>query len=199
MKNTRLLNSMVDDDRLLFSENKKAKKPSWTLLILICFSAGLMASLYSGPAPANPAAEQREKGVWPALSRWNHSTRYPTLVLFLDPDCEMSHQTAEAVTKLQSQGEKSFDVIVFLTPSKSTSSVDLAELSSLARSPRVQLAPDPDADEASLFGALYSGHAFAFDKNGSLIRSGQIQFKDRAFSMVKKSSAVTSCKLFEAP
>jgi hypothetical protein len=113
---------------------------------------------------------------WPPTSAIPRHTTAASLVLFVHPKCPCSAATLGELSRLLARAPHDCQTtIAFGAPVSEAPDWGLTQLRDhAARLPRVRLFDDVDAREANLFGAVHSGHVFAFDRDGNLRFSGGI-------------------------
>jgi len=138
---------------------------------LLAAVAGLGA-LASYAATAGPEGSPARS--WPGDSRVSRSTQVPTLVLFAHPRCACTRATLGELAILMThvQGRVAAHVI-FFRPSDGGPEWVETDLWKQARAiPGVSVEPDRDGREAAAFGAIVSGAARLYDREGTLIFDG---------------------------
>lgn len=178
---------------------KKSRKRKILAVIAASFIVGFFGSYLLPTLHAKAASAVKSDRRWPRLSKWTHSLRLPTLVLFLDPSCEPSVNTVRALMKLQGDQQTVFDVIVFLTPSTAKTVRWSKSVTAIAALRRIQLALDESGEEASLFGAFESGQAAIYSASGELLKTGVLLTNSNGVDLVPSGNSSATCKLFENP
>ena len=113
---------------------------------------------------------------WPRDSRLPAPTGRPALVLVMHPQCSCSQATVSELARLRAHVGDGLDTYVLMF-APSTAAADWVR-SSLWRTAEavdgVVVIADPDGGEARRFGAVTSGQALLYDRNGRLRFSGGI-------------------------
>lgn len=141
---------------------------AWSVAIAV---GGFALWSYSRQAGAVGAQPER----WPEASRIVRGER-PILLLFVHPRCPCSAASLTELAETMAAAPGAVDAhVLFWTPKDAGASWHETPLVRQAREiPGLQIAWDEGGREAARFGALTSGHAACFDKDGERIFAGGI-------------------------
>lgn len=114
--------------------------------------------------------------VWPADSRLQHSTKLPTLVMMVHPQCPCSRASIGELAVLMAGRAELVDArVVFVRPWEFGADWEKTELWDKTQSIRgVKLSVDQGGIEARRFGSQTSGQVMLYSPEGKLLFSGGI-------------------------
>lgn len=127
---------------------------------------------------ATPGPSALASANWPGGTRLQKTLHQPTLVMFVHPQCGCSRASVEELAKLVAHVRDRMAVYVLVyRPSDQPEGWEHTDLwASAAAIPGVRVSSDPDAAEASVFGAFVSGQTLVYDGAGRLVFNGGITF-----------------------
>jgi hypothetical protein len=114
---------------------------------------------------------------WPPTSSLVANSAGPTLLIFSHPKCPCTRATARELERVmaQVQGKPLTTYVLIYKPSDRNEEWAQTDLEKKFESiPGVNVLMDVDGQEAARFGALTSGQAFLYSKEGSLLFNGGI-------------------------
>jgi hypothetical protein len=114
--------------------------------------------------------------LWPTNSSIRPESGRATLIMLVHPQCSCTRASLDELQVIMSRMRGSVTGwVLFATPSQTGDRAEVgASWSKAERIPGVRLLRDPQAREATRFGALTSGHTVVYDRTGRLIFSGGI-------------------------
>jgi hypothetical protein len=137
---------------------------AWLALLGVGF-AQLWRHAYT-PGPAATAA-----ATWP--DHLQRDPSLPTLVMVVHPECQCSQTSVGELSRLMARAEAPINTMIFFQVVDDGSDVTEGRLwNAAAAIPGVTPIVDRDGDQSRAFGALVSGQAFLFDRDGVLVFSG---------------------------
>ena len=123
-----------------------------------------------------PGASPEPAPEWPTASRLRLDSDRFTLVLFAHPRCPCTRASVNALDQIMKRfGDRLTACVQFVRPQPCPADWERTDLwDSAAAIPGVTVMADKNGQEASLFHAKTSGHAFLYDCHGHLWFSGGI-------------------------
>ena len=123
-----------------------------------------------------PGANPEPPSEWPTASSLHFDSDRFTLVLFAHPRCPCTRASIESLDQIMKRCEGRLTAYVqFVRPQSCPPDWERTELwESASAIPGVTVMADKSGEEASLFHAKTSGHAFLYDPRGQLCFSGGI-------------------------
>lgn len=119
-----------------------------------------------------PGPEASAVSTWPA--DFPRDTTRPTLIMFVHPECGCSSASLGELARVMARADAPVDVRVIFAPVAGAYLQSNALWAQANAMPGVVVRVDVDGAMVRGFGALVSGHALLFDRDGRLIFSGGI-------------------------
>jgi hypothetical protein len=113
---------------------------------------------------------------WPVDTHIQRDQQYPTLLVFVHPQCPCTRATIGELAILMAACQGKVDAkVLFCKPDGSASSWEQTDLWQAAKAiPGVIVLLDPNAQEAKRFSVQTSGHTLLYSREGTLAFSGGI-------------------------
>jgi hypothetical protein len=149
------------------SQTRRSLHPAIPLLWLGLAVWGTLAMMSASSKPGSSGAPPAK---WPMASSLPRPSQRPTLIMFLDYDCDCSKASVGELSSLMSscQGQVNTHVLFFKPARGSTDSSQSDLYRSVTAIPGVKAAPDVNGREARLFGAETSGEVVLYGADGRL-------------------------------
>lgn len=156
-------------------QNPTAKPLFWMVLITWAI-ASLGGFLWMLSYAATPGSSGTLEHTWPNDSRIVPDAARANLVVFMHPHCPCSRASLSELAEIMTRCEGLVTThVLFLTPSPKPDGWEVSDLWHRAKMiPGVRVLADDEGCEARRFGALTSGHAALYDRQGRLMFRGGI-------------------------
>lgn len=137
----------------------------------IAIGAGMLLMHAYVSRPGNPGTPPER---WPVHSRMKRDRARPQLLIFLHPRCPCSRASVAELAEILAgcAGRIAARAVLFRPAARDDAWFEPELLATLADIPDLEIAPDPDGEEARRFGVATSGHVLLFDPKGDLKFSG---------------------------